>query len=213
MGEGQKLLAGLAVFVSLNPMKNDVPIPEKHKQKLYPAVLDLLSQKDFYQVDVRSISRASGVSIGTIYKYFSSKEDLLFSILGEKLQEIAKRLDSQIQGLQSFKEIFRKILWVTMHFYDQNPAVAVTAFITVPTRTWMQDESFRIGRDVFVAVLEAARKSGDVDQNIDIRRLQDIYFMICYRSIHSWYYFGRKWKLVEAVEKDFEIYWKMLAPV
>ena len=202
----------MALLVSIDFMKNGVQIPEKHRQRLYPVVLDLLSRKDFYQVDMRSISRASGVSIGTIYKYFSSKEDLLFSILGENLKEIQRRLNSHTEGLQSFKEIFRKILWATMDFYDQNPGTAVTAFITVPTRTWMQDESFKIKKDVFIRTLEAAKKRGDVDQSIDIRRLQDIYFMICYRCIHSWYYFGRKWKLVEAIEKDFEIYWKMLAP-
>lgn len=212
MGQGQKLLVGMALLVSINPMKKGVQIPEKHRQRLYPVVLDLLSRKDFYQVDMRSISRASGVSIGTIYKYFSSKEDLLFSILGAKLKEIELRMNVHIQGLQSFKEIFRKLLWATMDFYDQNPGTAVTAFITVPTRTWMQHESFKIKKDVFICTLEAAKKRGDVDQNIDIRRFQDIYFMICYRCIHSWYYFGRKWKLVEAIEKDFEIYWKMLAP-
>ena len=202
----------MALLISIDSMKKGVQIPEKHRQRLYPVVLDLLSRKDFYQVDMRSISRASGVSIGTIYKYFASKEDLLFSILGENLKEIQRRLNSHTQGLQSFKEIFRKILWATMDFYDQNPGTAVTAFITVPTRTWMQHESFKIKKDVFICTLEAAKKRGDVDQNIDIRRFQDIYFMICYRCIHAWYYFGRKWKLVEAVEKDFEIYWKMLAP-
>ena len=193
-------------------MNKGTKIPEKHKQRLYPVVLDLLSKKDFYQVNVRSISKASGVSIGTIYKYFSSKEELLFSILDEKLREMETHISIHVQGLQSFKEIFRKILWATMDFYDQDPSMAVTAFITVPTRTWMQDESYKIRKDVFIHNLEAAKKRGDIDPNIDIRCLQDIYFMICYRCIHSWYYFGRKWELVEAIEKDFEIYWKMLAP-
>jgi AcrR family transcriptional regulator len=193
-------------------MKKKIQIPEKHSNRLFPVVLDLLSKKDFYQVDVRSISRTSGVSIGTIYKFYSSKEDLLFSILSDKLQEIELRINSHIQGLQSFKDVFRKILWTTMDFYDQNPGTAITAFITVPTRTWMQDQSFKIKKDVFISTLAAAKKRGEVNQNIDIRRFLDIYFMICYRCIHSWYYFGKKWKLVEAVEKDFELYWKMLAP-
>ena len=198
--------------VKIVMVKGKGKIPDKHKQRLYPAVFDLLSKKDFYQVDMRTISRLSGVSIGTIYKYYSSKEELLFSILDEKIAEIWAQMDLHIKGLKSFKEIFRKILWATMNYYDQNPGMAITAFITVPTRTWMQHESFRVNKDVFRATLETARNSEEVDLRIDVRRFQDIYYMICYRCIHSWYYFGRRWNLIDAIDNDFEIFWKMLAP-
>jgi AcrR family transcriptional regulator len=162
---------------------------------------------------MRTVSRVSGVSIGTIYKYFPSKEDLLFGILNEKIGEIWAQMELHIMGLKSFKEIFRKILWVTMNYYDHNPGMAVTAFITVPTRTWMQHKSFRVKKNIFIETLENAKRSGQVDSRIDVRRFQDIYYMICYRCIHTWYYFGRRWNLVDAVDDDFEIFYKMLAPV
>ena len=58
-------------------------IPEKLKQRLYPAVLELFSDYDFHRVNVREISKRTGVSSGTIYKYFRSKEDLIITILDE----------------------------------------------------------------------------------------------------------------------------------
>ena len=193
-------------------MKKHVSIPDKHKQRLYPAVLELLTANDFYKVHVRTISKTSGVSIGTIYKYFESKEDLLFSILEEKVLEIDQLIMIHIQGIKSFKEIFRKMLWATMDYYDRNPGVAVTAFITVPIRTWMKEVSYRMPPTTFDEALKGALESGQVDPEIDRHRFQDIYYMICYRCIHTWYYFGRKWKLVDAIERDYEVYWKMLAP-
>jgi len=193
-------------------MKTNTTVPDKHKQRLYPAVLELLTENDFYKVDVRTISKTSGVSIGTIYKYFNSKEDLLFSILEEKIREIDNLIKIHIQGLKSFKEVFRKMLWTTMDFYDRNPGMAVTAFITVPIRTWMQEASYRMLPTAFDDVLKGALKRGQVDPIIDRRRFQDIYYMICYRSIHTWYYFGMKWTLVKAIERNYEMYWKMLSP-
>ena len=193
-------------------MKNNVSIPDKHKQRLFPAVLELLTKNDFYKVNVRTISKTSGVSIGTIYKYYKSKEDLLFSILEEKILEIDQLIGIHIQGMKSFKEIFRKMLWVTMDYYDRNPGVAVTAFITVPIRTWMNEKSYRMLPETFDHSLKTALESGQVDPVIDRRRFQDIYYMICYRCIHTWYYFGRKWSLVDSIEKDYEMYWKLLAP-
>ena len=168
--------------------------------------------RDFHQVDMRSISRNSGVSIATIYQYFFSKEALLFTILTEYIEELAGIVELHIQGLKSSKEIFRKLMWATMDFYDRNPGVAIIMFITVPTRTWMQEEAYRIGNKTLSRLLEEARKCGDIDPRIDERRMKDIFYMISHRLIHSWYYFGMKWKLVEAMENDFEIFWKLLAP-
>ena len=193
-------------------MKTGIELPEKQRKRLYPAVLKLLDQNDFHQVNVRAISRESGVSLATIYKYFPSKEDLVCTILEEHVHEIIRKLDDHVRGLGSFKEVFRKCLWVTMDYYDRTPGLAVTFFITVPTRTWMQHPAFRHPKDLFEKILKDGLEKGQVDPQVDIRRLQDVYYMICYRLIHSWYYFGQKWTLVHALERDYDFYWKVLAP-
>jgi len=202
----------MAILIPVEIMRNGNVIPEKHKKRLYPAVLEIFSDRDFHQVDMRSISRNSGVSIATIYQYFPSKEALLFTILTEYLEELVGIVELHIRGLKSSKEIFRKLMWATMDFYDRNPGVAITMFITVPTRTWMQEEAYRIGNKSLGRLLKEARECGDIDPRIDERRMKDIFYMISHRLIHSWYYFGMKWKLVEAMENDFEIFWKLLAP-
>ena len=96
-------------------------LPQKLADRLYPAVLDLFSQKDFHQVTLRDICRLSGISPSTIYQYYSSKENLVFSILDVKISEIGPLIQEHILGLESTKEIFRKIFWVTMDYYDRNP--------------------------------------------------------------------------------------------
>jgi len=195
--------------------KNDLhlQIPEKLKNRLYPRVLELFAQKDAYQVSISSISKSSGVSSGTIYKYFSSKEDLLFSIIEEKLAELSNRIANEIQGLESARETFRKMLWVVMDYYDKNAHVAISAFISLPMHTWMRQDAFRIQmtKNIFKDILHKGLERGEIDDRIDIRRFQDIYYMICYRSIHTWYFFGMRWSLVDALVQDFDIFWKMIS--
>ncbi len=189
-------------------------IPQRLRERLYPVVLDLFSRSDFYQVNLREISRESGLSTSTIYRYFSSKEELLFTILNEKLSEIRELVRVHIQGLESTKEILRKILWVTMDFYDRNPGVAITSFITVPMRTWMREESFirEDERNVLVEIVTAARRRRDIDLSIEVREFFDIYYMICYRTIYTWYYHGMRWKLIDTIPGFFDRIWRMLAP-
>lgn len=188
-------------------------VPERTKDRLYPVVLELFSVNDFHQVKIRTISQKSGVSVSNIYKYFSSKEELLFAVLAERIGAVYELIELHVQGLQSGKEIFRKILWVTMDYYDKRPELAITAIITVPTRTWMQQGSFPAVRlkEVFANVVSKLRDSGEIDPKIDLRRFQDFFYMICYRYITMWYYFGRSWKLVDAVNQDFDLLWKFLA--
>jgi len=190
-------------------------IPEKLKQRLYPAVLELFSDYDFHQVNIREISKRTGVSSGTIYKYFRSKEDLIFSILDDQIVQISVLISYHINGMADIKEIFRKVFWVTMDFYDNNPGVAITAFITVPMRTWMQDGSYKKQYDLSILKqhIELARNKGEIDPDISNRQVVDAYYMVCYRYIHNWYYAGMNYKLTEKLDEYFNLFWKIMIPV
>lgn len=190
-------------------------IPEKLKQRLYPAVLELFSDYDFHRVNIREISKRTGVSSGTIYKYFRSKENLIFTILDEQIAQISVLISYHINGMADIKEIFRKVFWVTMDFYDHNPGVAVTAFITVPMRTWMQDGSYKKQYDLSILKqhLDLARNKGEIDPDISNRQVLDAYYMVCYRYIHNWYYAGMNYRLTEKLDEYFKLFWKIMMPV
>lgn len=189
-------------------------MPEKLKQKLYPTVLELFSNNDFHRVNIREISRRTGVSSGTIYKYFGSKETLIFTILDEKIDLINQRISRHITGMKDIREVFRKVFWVTMDFYDANPGVAVTAFITVPMRTWMQDTSYRRKDDLSILkqhILQA-KENGSIDSSLSSKHITDAYYMICYRYIHNWYYAKTAYKLTERIDEYFNLFWKIIKP-
>jgi len=185
-------------------------LPEKLKQRLYPVVMDLFSQNDFHQVNIRTIYKQTGISPSTIYKYFHSKEDLLFTILDEKISEVGKLVELHIQGLESTREILRKIFWVTFDFYDKNPGIAISAFITVPMRSWMKEPSY-VRKDTtnYMATFLAHGKARDeVDPDLTVEYLVDLYYMNCHRQIQLWYYHGQKWPLVEGFPRFFDFLWK-----
>jgi AcrR family transcriptional regulator len=190
-------------------------ISEKVKQRLYPAVLALFAEHDFHRVNIREISKRTGVSTGTLYKYFRSKEELIFAILDEHITRIGLLISEHIKGMADIKEIFRKVFWVTLDFYDQHPGVAITAFITVPTRTWMQDASYRRRDDLSLLkhYIEQARVRGEIDPHISFQHLVDAYYMICYRMIHNWYYAGMTGTLTEKLDEYYYLFWKMIMPV
>ena len=190
-------------------------IPEKLKERLYPVVLRQFSMKDFHAVNIRDISKESGISTGTIYKYFSSKVDLLFSIIDEKLRDLASLLRMHIAGTENIREMFRKLFWVTMNFFDNNPELAITAFITVPLKSFMANKPYRRETeiDILNGIVEKAKKRGAVLSDIENHFFVDLYVMIMTRHIQNWYVHGMKWKLADTINNFFDFFWKVVAPL
>ena len=190
-------------------------MPEKLKERLYPVVLRQFSMKDFHAVNIRDISKESGISTGTIYKYFSSKEDLLFSIIDEKLRDLASLLRMHIAGTENIREMFRKLFWVTMNFFDNNPELAITAFITVPLKSFMANKPYRRETeiDILNGIVDKAKKRGAVMSDIENHFFADLYVMIMTRHIQNWYVHGMKWKLADTINNFFDFFWKVVAPL
>lgn len=190
-------------------------IPKKIKQRLYPIVLSQFSMNDFHAVNIREISKESGISTGTIYKYYSSKEELLFSIIDEKLLDLATLLRMHLAGTEDIREMFRKLFWVTMNFFDENPDLAITAFITVPLKSFMASKSYKRETeiDILKEIVEKAKKKDVVISDMEIRYFVDLYMMITLRHIQNWYVHGMKWKLADTINQFFDFFWKIVTPL
>lgn len=52
----------------------------KTRNKLYKASMELMEKKGFNNTTIEEISKKAGVSIGTFYLYYKSKDDIFFEI-------------------------------------------------------------------------------------------------------------------------------------
>lgn len=193
--------------------KPEFSAPVKVKNKLFPTVVDFFSENDFHRVNMKKLSEISGVSTATIYKYFNSKEDLIFAILEENIMEISEKQKTHVQGLESTREKFRKLFWVIMDHYEKNPGLPILFFITIPTGTWMGRESWSLPaiNDLMKAVIKKGRDRGEIDPDISDSHIIGLFFMYCSHEVQIWYYRKRKWNLVDAIDRFFPIFWKTIS--
>lgn len=189
-------------------------VPAKIKERLYPEVLRLYARKDFHEVTIREIAGATGLSSGTLYKYYPSKEVMLFSIVDEKISELADLMRLHIAGLTDSRAIFRKIHWVTLDFFDKDNDLAIAAFITAPLKNFMNSPAYRREHelDLILEVAEAAKNAGHVTTRLSNRDFADLYFMMVHRQIHNWYFHGRKWRLTDCMEKYSDHFRRIVSP-
>jgi len=68
------------------------PAQAERRRRILDATVDLARSGGWDGVQMREVARASGVAIGTLYRYFPSKEFLLVSLMYEQVAGLADRL-------------------------------------------------------------------------------------------------------------------------
>lgn len=75
-------------------------LAQSRRGQILDAAMDVFAAKGFHRATTREIAAAAGVAEGTIYNYFSSKDDLLIGLL-LRLSEIADLAGRLSQALDS----------------------------------------------------------------------------------------------------------------
>lgn len=179
-------------------------------QRLEKVVMEIFSSEDFHKADIRAIASKAGVSGATIYKYYESKEKLLFAFIDKWMKELAARQLDHLHGLEDIKEKLRKIIWVNLDYYERNPGVGQILFMTVPTKAWMADKSFpqRDFIDTFLMVLAEGQQKGRLNPTVPVSVLLDFIHGIIIRTFQMWVYRGRKVNLTDQAKAMFEMVWR-----
>jgi TetR/AcrR family transcriptional regulator len=88
----------------------------RHREEIMQTALSLFSQKGFANVSIQEIALKSEFAVGTLYKFFSTKEDLYNEVLKEKFFEqygvLVKAIEvpgTEIDKMNSFLK--NKIRW------------------------------------------------------------------------------------------------------
>jgi AcrR family transcriptional regulator len=91
-------------------------IPEEQKvrrrKQIMQAALVCAARKGFHQTSMRDICREANLSIGAVYNYYKSKEEILAAITkeGRQAKQVMWKSVNECQnGKESFRELFRHI--------------------------------------------------------------------------------------------------------
>lgn len=69
---------------------------EKKRERMLEVAAELFSKKNYHEVMIDDVARLTDVAKGTVYNYFSSKEELYFTIMSSKLEHLNTSLKNKI---------------------------------------------------------------------------------------------------------------------
>jgi TetR/AcrR family transcriptional regulator, cholesterol catabolism regulator len=86
----------------------DEKLIQKRRQEMVKAAVSLFKEKGFHRTTTREIATTSGFSIGTLYEYIRTKEDILYLVCDAIYDQVKERLEQEIDvekgGLSRLKE-------------------------------------------------------------------------------------------------------------
>ena len=69
---------------------------ERKRERMLEVAAELFSKKNYHEVMMDDVARLTDVAKGTVYNYFSSKEELYFTIMSSKLENLNTSLKNKI---------------------------------------------------------------------------------------------------------------------
>jgi AcrR family transcriptional regulator len=99
---GTELMAELTTHIPASPEPEIEPVsarealPQERRERIYSAACDVISQKGLAATSMRDIANAAGMSVGTMYRYIDNKDDLLYHITADCMEELFAYFEAEL---------------------------------------------------------------------------------------------------------------------
>ncbi len=90
------------------------------RKAIAKSTCDLFITKGFVNISISEIAKVAGIGKGTIYEYFTNKEDIIFELMSCLQEDYDPKLKESLQNSQSINE---KIKYLFSLYLSDHPTV------------------------------------------------------------------------------------------
>jgi len=91
-----------------------------HREEILSSAEKVFAAKGFFPTTMSDIAREAEFGTGTLYKYFKSKEELYFTLIDEKVEEMSRLVEAELSQKTSAIERIKKVLGLQFEFIERN---------------------------------------------------------------------------------------------
>ena len=155
------------------PRTKDIPtqvkdpdLVNRRRRQIADAAVQLFIDKGFHKTTTRQIARAAGFSIGSLYEYFASKEDILYMVCEAIHAEVERGVTEAMSQAKGGRDALVKIIqeyFMVCHQMSDFILLIYQETQSLPSQ-WQKrvlENELRI-TGLFVKALARIAKSGDL---------------------------------------------------
>ena len=91
-----------------------------NREEILSSAEKVFAAKGFFPTTMSDIAREAEFGTGTLYKYFKSKEELYFTLIDEKVEEMSRLVKAELSQKTSAIERIKKVLELQFEFIERN---------------------------------------------------------------------------------------------
>lgn len=137
----------------------------ERESAILEGALQVFGEKGFEAATISAIAASARVSEATLYEYFGSKEDILFSIAEFYTRRESERMAQIAPYIRDPREKIRAFIQVYLEFYERNPLYTSVALLTLKgSRSFVQSRAYEVVREAMRPVVEFVQEG--VEQGV-----------------------------------------------
>ncbi len=187
---------------------------EERKSNILEAATRIFSEKGFQDATISEIAKAAGASDAFVYEYFNTKENLLFSIPREHMQQLHENLAFHLKLIRGAVNKLHATLYMQLLYYKEHPDfTAVLMLMLKHNRKFIDTEAHKEIRDYLKIVdrcISEGVESGEVNADIDPYYLRATLIGSLEHIVINWLLRGKPENLMDAFEPMFDVCLKLI---
>lgn len=139
------------------------------RDKICKAALSLFTKSGIKATTTKQIAREAGISEGTIYIYFKSKDELAYELFAEHMFGFRNELLGAVSGADDSTTELKNLITAFYHYARNEPVKYAYINIGHSTELKKLDKDFEKPKDVFVKMIETGVQKSyfrKIDPNI-----------------------------------------------
>ena len=148
------------------------------KWRILCAAEEVMSEKGLAGSSISEIAREAGVTDSVIYQHFKGKQDLLFSIPGQRMEEVLTLLEEQLTGIQDARSRLGKLIWFHLRYNDTHRGYARLLLLECrSSKAFYSSRAYKLVQKyagILTSILELGVEEGRFRADVDIRLMRDV---------------------------------------
>ncbi|MBU2512384.1 TetR/AcrR family transcriptional regulator [bacterium] len=126
------------------------------KIAILEGALEVFGEKGFEATTITAICKSAKIADATLYEYFESKEDVLFSIAEHYTRQHLDNMKRVSHFIHNTREKMRLIIQSYLEFYEDNPLYSSVALLNLKgSRSFLKSPAYQVVREASRSIVDA----------------------------------------------------------
>jgi TetR/AcrR family fatty acid metabolism transcriptional regulator len=174
------------------------------RERIIAAAAKLFGDKGYHDTTTAEIAESAGVAAGTIYIYFSSKEELLVAVFEEFLGRHMQRLREGVERETTPRDKLMRLLTLGLELMQDNPDSARIFLSQLRQSTKMittvAKRSSRAYKDIIEDILTEGAQTG-LCRDVNVPATASMLFGAFQSTVLDWVADGCSYALVDMLDE------------